>query len=92
MFILSFDLGHVKAGRTLRGQGRQSEPPISISISTKRKRNRTKEVIELSSSSSSSEDEEDEEAKVQIKRRRIVKTEASPEVSETEWEANAKCD
>lgn len=81
--------GHVKAGRTLRGQGRQSEPPISISISTKRKRTRTKEIIELSSSS---EDDEEEEAKVQIKRRRIVKTEASPEVSETEWESNAKCD
>ena len=66
---LKFFLGHVKGGRTLRGQGRS--PTKSDS---KRKRTASSEV----------ENSSDEDEKPTIKKRRILKMEASPEVSENE--------
>ncbi len=66
---MSFVLGHVKGGRTLRGQGRS--PTKSDS---KRKRTASSEI----------ENSSDEDDKPMIKKRRILKMEASPEVSDNE--------
>jgi len=63
-------LGHVKGGRTLRGQGRDTNESDS---NLKRKRMASSEI------ENSSDDE-----KPIIKKRRILKMEASPEVSDNE--------
>lgn len=70
--------GHVKGGRTLRGQARE---PDDIEISHKRKRTASSEIEddEEKSNQSSSDTE-----KPNTKKRRIMKMEASPEVSEDE--------
>ena len=71
------NLGHVKGGRTLRGRARSSdneyEPPT-----VKRKRKASEEVEE---NDSSNDDDEP-----QVKKRRILKMEPSPEVSENDME------
>lgn len=69
-------LGHVKGGRTLRGQGRMADE--SDSTTSKRKRAASTEVEDNVVSS------EDDDDKPMAKKRRILKMEASPEVSETE--------
>lgn len=66
-------LGHVKGGRTLRGQAR----PTTIEIDTNSKRKRTASS-EIESNENSSEDDE----KPIVKKRRVLKMEASPEVSD----------
>jgi hypothetical protein len=79
MFFL---IGHVKGGRTLRGQGRNTD---ESDFNPKRKRTASSEV----------EDDADDEAKTNnsnssdnekpiIKKRRILQMEPSPEVSENE--------
>jgi hypothetical protein len=66
----NYFLGHVKGGRTLRGQGRDTNESDS---NLKRKRMASSEI------ENSSDDE-----KPIIKKRRILKMEASPEVSDNE--------
>lgn len=66
-------LGHVKGGRTLRGQAR----PTMNEIDTNSKRKRTASS-EIESNENSSEDDE----KPIVKKRRVLKMEASPEVSD----------
>jgi hypothetical protein len=81
-FLRLIFTGHVKGGRTLRGQGRNTDESDFIA---KRKRTASSEI----------EDNEDEEKhnnhskssddeKPIIKKRRILKMEPSPEVSENE--------
>ncbi len=67
-------IGHVKGGRTLRGQGRNTD---EIDFNSKRKRTASSEIENNDNSS-------DDDHKPIIKKRRIFKMEASPEVSENE--------
>ena len=67
-------LGHVKGGRTLRGQAR---PTTTIDTDTNSKRKRTASS-EIESNDNSSDDDE----KPIVKKRRVLKMEASPEVSD----------
>ena len=69
----SIHLGHVKGGRTLRGEGRTIDPSEPV---LKRKRAPS---TELEDNADSSDDE-----KPVAKKRRILQMEASPEVSENE--------
>ncbi|CAF0804068.1 unnamed protein product [Rotaria sordida] len=70
--------GHIKGGRTLRGEGRNTN---EFDMSNKRKRTASSEIEdnEQKSNNNSSDNE-----RIIIKKRRIMKMEASPEVSENE--------
>ncbi|CAF3550901.1 unnamed protein product [Adineta steineri] len=73
--------GHVKGGRTLRGQGRTADDDES-DFTGKRKRRASSEIAdnaEMTKDDNSSNDE-----KPIIKKRRVLKMEASPEVSDNE--------
>ncbi len=73
--IRLFDfLGHVKGGRTLRGEGRNTD---EIELITKRKRIPSSEIEDNDNSS-------DDDQKPIVKKRRILPMEASPEISENE--------
>ncbi len=67
-------LGHVKGGRTLRGEGRNTD---EIELITKRKRIPSSEIEDNDNSS-------DDDQKPIVKKRRILPMEASPEISENE--------
>lgn len=67
--------GHVKGGRTLRGEGRTIEPSEPV---TKRKRAPSTEPEDSNDSS--------EEKKPVAKKRRILQMEDSPEVSENDMD------
>ncbi|CAF3830411.1 unnamed protein product [Rotaria sordida] len=70
--------GHIKGGRTLRGEGRNTN---EFDMNNKRKRTASSEIEdnEQKSNNNSSDNE-----RIIIKKRRIMKMEASPEVSENE--------
>ncbi|CAF2787198.1 unnamed protein product [Rotaria sp. Silwood2] len=70
--------GHMKGGRTLRGEGRNTD---ECDASAKRKRTASSEIEddEQKSNDNSSDNE-----RTTVKKRRIMKMEASPEVSEDE--------
>ncbi|CAF4133596.1 unnamed protein product, partial [Rotaria magnacalcarata] len=70
--------GHVKGGRTLRGQGRDTE---EVDVSVKRKRTASSEIEEDEEKRDA--DSSDHERK-NVKKRRMMKMEASPEISEEE--------
>ncbi|CAF1542814.1 unnamed protein product, partial [Adineta steineri] len=74
--------GHVKGGRTLRGQGRTADDDDESVFTGKRKRRASSEIednVEINKDDNSSDDE-----KPIIKKRRVLKMEASPEVSDNE--------
>ncbi|CAF1084767.1 unnamed protein product [Rotaria sp. Silwood1] len=70
--------GHMKGGRTLRGEGRNTN---EIDTSTKRKRTASSEIED---DEQNIEDKSSDNERTTVKKRRIMKMEASPEVSENE--------
>ena len=73
VFIYTFK-GYIKGGRTLRRLGHNTD---EFNMSTKRERNASKEVEDNDDSLSDDE-------RIIVKKRRSMKMEASPEVSDSE--------
>ena len=72
--------GFEKGGRTLRGQGRNTD---ELNLSIKRKRKASSEVEDNDDVNENDDGSSDDERMI-VKKRRSMKMEASPEVSEHE--------